>query len=141
MAACTSKSPSGQIDSMQKRLTKAEASLEVVYNEDFNFLIERYKALDTILPFTEKEREPLELMGAYLQQLETMHPIMQNDINFSRQQLSDLKDDFISGALTEEKVIQYMADEEAALHKIEAQVKYFQEKFNEQKKVAKELAK
>lgn len=141
MAACTSKSPSGQIDSMQKRLTRAEAGLEVVYNEDFNFLIERYKALDTLLPFNENERESLSLMGAYLQQLETMRPIMQNDINFSRQQLSDLKDDFISGALTEEKVIQYMADEEAALHKIEAQVKYFQEKFNEQKKVAKELAK
>lgn len=141
MAACSSKSPSGQIDSMQKRLTKAESQLEVIYNEDFNNLVSKCQMLDTTVSRTAANVEAIELMTMYLQQFETMRPIMQDDIDFSRQQLSNLKDDLVSGALSEEKVLQYISEEEAVLHKIEAQVKYFYEKFDEQEKVAKELAK
>ncbi len=141
MAACTSKSPSDQIVSMQERLSKAERHLEVLYNEDFNALVGKYMALDTILPRTEEDREPLELMGAYLQQLETMRPIMQDDISYSRQQLANLKDDIDSGILDAEKVTKYIADEEAALRKLEAQVNYFQEKFDEQGRFAKKFVK
>lgn len=141
MAACTSKSPSGQIDSMQKRLTKAESQLEVLYNEDFSNLVSKCQVLDSTLTVTAENFEAYELITMYLQQFETMHPIMQEDIKFSREQLTNLKDDYVSGVLPEEKVVKYIADEEAALHKTEAQLKYFQEKFDEQEKIAKELAK
>lgn len=141
MAACTSTSPSGQIDSMQKRLTKAESQLEVLYNEDFSNLVKKCQVLDTTLTITAENFGTYELITLYLQQFETMYPVMQKDIEFSREQLSNLKDDYVSGVLPEEKVVKYIADEEAALHKTEAQLKYFKEKFDEQDKVAKELAK
>jgi len=141
MAACTSKSPSGQIDSMQKRLTKAESQLEVLYNEDFSNLVSKCQVLDSTLTVTAENFETYELITLYLQQFETMRPIMQEDIKFSREQLTNLKDDYVSGVLPEEKVVKYIADEEAALHKTEAQLEYFQEKFDEQEKIAKELAK
>lgn len=141
MAACTSKSPSDQIVSMQKRLSKAEKHLEVLYNEDFNVLIGKCMALDTVLPLIVENEECLFLMKQYLQQFETMHPIMTGDISYSRQQLSNLKDDVDTGILDAEKVTKYIADEEAALKKLEAQVNYFQEKFDEQKIFAKKFVK
>ncbi len=141
MAACTSKSPSDQIASMQKRLSKAERHLEVLHNEDFNSLIEECMVLDTMMLTTEADGESLFLMKQYLQQFETTYPIMTDDISYSRQQLSNLGDDIDAGILDAEKVTKYIADEEAALKMLEAQVDYFQEKFDEQERFAKKFVK
>lgn len=141
MAACTSKSPSDQIASMQKRLSKAESRLEVLYNDDFNFLIGKCMALDTVLPLIVENEECLFLMKQYLQQFETTYPIMTDDISYSRQQLSNLGDDINAGILEAEKVTKYIADEEAALKRLEAQVDYFSERFDEQRKFARRFVK
>lgn len=141
MAACTSKSPSDQIASMQKRLSKAEKHLEILYNEDFNVLIGKCMALDTVMPLIVENEECLFLMKQYLQQFETTYPIMTDDISYSRQQLSNLKDDVDAGILDAGKVTKYIADEEAALKRLEAQVDYFSERFDEQRKFARRFVK
>lgn len=141
MAACSHMSPSRQIDTMQKRLNKAENRLEVIYNEDFNSLVTDCLALDSTMLKTAENIDAYNLIMMYLQQFELINPQMHDDIEFSRQQLSDLKDDLTSGVLQEDKVLTYIAEEESILKIIEARVNYFQEKFDEQKKVAKELAK
>lgn len=141
MAACSPKSPSEQIDLMQKRLTKAEMRLEVLRNEDFDNLIKKCMALDTVMPKTDENWEKLFLMKQYLQQMVTNYPLMQDNIKFSRQQLSDLKDDITANILDAADITTYIGDEEAALKEIEAQVNYFEEKFDEQNRFAKKFVK
>ena len=52
MVACTSKSPSGTIDAMQKRVDAVERQVEMLYNQDFTFLVGEYQALDTTIART-----------------------------------------------------------------------------------------
>jgi hypothetical protein len=59
----------------------------------------------------------------------------------SRKQLTDLQDDIIDNRFDEKTMLKYIQDEEKVLHTMEAQVKYFQEKFDAQKEVVKQLGK
>ena len=138
---CTSKSPSGQIVSMQKRVTVAEQQLETLYNQDFNTLVKAYEELDTTVARTKDIRYEMELLQAYLQQFEYERTVMQSEIDFSRKQLSDLQDDIKNHQIDSKMISQYIQDEEKALHTLEAQIRYFQEKFNQQDEVVKQLRK
>lgn len=141
MVACTSKSPSGTINAMQKRVDAVERSVETLYNQDFNYLVGEYQALDTTIARTKDIRKEMELLQAYLQQFESQSVVIKNGVEISRQQLSDLKDDIANNLYDEETVSKYIQDEENELRTMEAQVKYFQEKFDAQKKVVKQLRK
>ena len=141
MVACTSKSPSGTINAMQKRVDVVERSVETLYNQDFNYLVGEYQALDTTIARTKDIRKEMELLQAYLQQFESQSVVIKNGVEISRQQLSDLKDDIANNLYDEETVSKYIQDEENELRTMEAQVKYFQEKFDAQKKVVKQLRK
>ena len=141
VVACTSKSPSGQITLMQQRVTVVEQKLETLYNQDFNTLVKAYEELDTTVARTKDLRYEMELLQAYLQQFENERVVMQSEIKFSKKQLSDLQDDVKNHQIDEKMTSQYIQDEEKALHTLEAQIKYFQEKFNQQKEVVKQLRK
>ena len=141
MVACTDKSPSGQINAMQKRVDKVERQVETLYNQDFSFLIGEYQALDTTVARTKDIRQEMELLQAYLQQFEDQRVVLLENTKFSRKQLSDLKDDVENNVYDEQTTLKYIQDEEKALHTMEAQIKYFQEKFDAQKEVVKQLRK
>lgn len=126
---------------MQKRVDVVERSVETLYNQDFNYLVGEYQALDTTIARTKDIRKEMELLQAYLQQFESQSVVIKNGVEISRQQLSDLKDDIANNLYDEEKVSKYIQDEENELRTMEAQVKYFQEKFDAQKKVVKQLRK
>ena len=141
MVACTDKSPSGQINAMQKRVDKVERQVETLYNQDFSFLVGEYRALDTTVARTKDIRQEMELLQAYLQQFEDQRVVLLENTKFSRKQLSDLKDDVENNVYDEKTTSKYIQDEEKELHMMEAQIKYFQEKFDAQKKVVKQLRK
>lgn len=126
---------------MQKRVDVVERSVETLYNQDFNYLVSEYQALDTTIARTKDIRKEMELLQAYLQQFESQSVVIKNGVEISRQQLSDLKDDIANNLYDEETVSKYIQDEENELRTMEAQVKYFQEKFDAQKKVVKQLRK
>ena len=126
---------------MQKRVDKVERQVETLYNQDFSFLVGEYQALDTTVARTKDIRQEMELLQAYLQQFEDQRVVLLENANFSRKQLSDLKDDVENNVYDEETTSKYIQDEEKALHTMEAQIKYFQEKFDAQKKVVKQLRK
>lgn len=126
---------------MQKRVDVVERSVETLYNQDFNYLVGEYQALDTTIARTKDIRKEMELLQAYLQQFENQSVVIKNGVEISRQQLSDLKDDIANNLYDEETVSKYIQDEENELRTMEAQVKYFQEKFDAQKKVVKQLRK
>lgn len=141
MVACNSKSPSGQIKLMQKRVDVVERQVEVLYNQDFDYLVKAYKALDTTVARTRDIREEMQLLQAYLQQFETQSEEIKDNVKFSRKQLSDLDDDIKNKILDEQTAWQYTREEEKVLDVMEAQIRYFQEKFDAQKEVVKQLRK
>lgn len=141
MVACTDKSPSGTIDAMQKRVDAVERQVEMLYNQEFNDLVKDYQALDTTLARTKNIVAEMELLQAYLQQFETQRVVIKENVKFSRQQLSDLKEDVEKHLYDDETTAKYIKDEETELHRMEAQIKYFQEKFDAQKEVVKQLRK
>ena len=141
MVACTSKSPSGTIDAMQKRVDAVERQVEKLYNQDFNFLVGEYQALDTTIARTKDISKEMELLQAYLQQFEDQRVVIKENVEYSRQQLSDLKDDIGNNLYDDVTVSNYINDEETELRMMEAQIKYFQERFDAQKKVVKHLRK
>lgn len=141
MVACVGKTPSRQINQMQKRLNVVERRVEVLYNQEFSDLVKDYQALDTTLARTKNINNEMDLLQAYLQQFETQRVVIKENVKFSRQQLSDLKEDVENHLYDEATTAKYISDEENELRKMEAQIKYFQEKFDAQKKVVKRLRK
>ena len=141
MVACTSKSPSGTIDAMQKRVDAVERQVEMLYNQDFTFLVGEYQALDTTIARTKDISKEMELLQAYLQQFEDQRVVIKENVDYSRKQLSDLKDDIGNKLYDDSTVLNYINDEETELRLMEAQIKYFQERFDAQKKVVKQLRK
>ena len=126
---------------MQKRVDEVERQVEVLYNQDFNELVKEYQALDTTVARTKDIYDEMDLMQAYLQQFESQRVVIKENVKFSRQQLSDLKEDIKNNLYDEATTAKYIKDEEAELRMMEAQIKYFQEKFDAQKEVVKQLRK
>ena len=141
MAACASKTPSRTIDAMQKRVDKVERRVEKLYNNDFDYLVKQYQALDTTVARNKDIQYEMVLLQAYLQQFETQRVVIKESAEYSRKQLSDLKHDINNNLYDEKTTSRYIQDEEKELHMMEAQIKYFQEKFDEQRKVVKQLRK
>ena len=126
---------------MQKRVDAVERQVEVLYNQDFDFLVKEYQALDTTVARTKDIREEMQLLQAYLQQFENQNAVIKENVEFSRKQLSDLDYDIKNKILDEETAWQYTQEEEKVLDVMEAQIRYFQEKFDAQKEVVKQLRK
>jgi len=141
MVACSVKSPSGQIDAMLKRVTVVERRVDKLYDGDFSYLVKEYAALDTTVARQKDINTEMVLLQAYLQQFETQRVIIVKNASLSRQQLSNLKDDVKKQLYDEATTSKYIKDEEKELHTMEAQLDYFQEKFDAQKKVVKQLRK
>ena len=126
---------------MQKRVDVVERQMEMLYNQDFDYLVNAYKALDTTVARTRDIREEMQLLQAYLQQFETQSEEIKDNVKFSRKQLSDLDDDIKNKILDEQTAWQYTREEEKVLDVMEAQIRYFQEKFDAQKEVLNQLRK
>ena len=141
MVACTSKSPSRQIHAMLKRVDVAEQRISKLYDNDFNYLVKEFEAIDNQMEHAKDISYEMDLMQAYLQQFETYRVVMLEDVELSRKQLANLKSDVKSGRFDDNLANKYIADEESALHKLEAQIDYFQEKFDAQKEVVQRLRK
>ena len=141
LMACKDNSLSRQIEMMQKRVDVVENQVEVLYTQDFSYLVSEYSALDTTVATTKDIHEEMYLLQAYLQQFETQRVMILENVEISRKQLSNLKDDVKNHIYDDEMTSKYIQDEEKELHTMEAQVKYFQDRFDAQKEVVKQLRK
>ena len=126
---------------MLQRVDAVENQVEALYTQDFSYLVKKYQAIDTTVAHTRDLGDTLILMQAYLQQFETQRVVILKNAEVSRKQLTDLQDDIIDNRFDEKTMLKYIQDEEKVLHTMEAQVKYFQEKFDAQKEVVKQLGK
>lgn len=141
MTACSPKSPSGAISSLQKRASKAEQKVQNLYDNDFQKLIDDFSYLENYISPEKDISKELTLLQAYLQQFESERPMMLEELDFTKQQLSDLSIDLKNNIYDDNTIQRYIQDEENALHIIEAQIIYFQEKFDNQREVVRGLKK
>lgn len=138
MTACADKSPAGQIKAMQKRVDAVEHKAEMLYNQDFEYLVKECQEIENLTQNKEHGKD-FDLVMAYLQQYEDIKPVVMDNAAYSRKQLDDLNSDIENNLYDEATTAQYLKDEDDAIRVMEAQLDYFQEKFDEQKKVVKKL--
>ena len=141
MAACTPKSPSGQIDALLRRVAKVERDMESLYDHEFDYLVKEYQDLDTTLARQRDINDEMLLLQAYLQQFESQRIVIKDNVRTSVKQLTNLKTDVKRYIYDDDTAARYIDDEENEIRVMEAQVKYFQEKLAAQKKVVKRLRK
>ena len=141
MAACTPKSPSGQIDALLRRVAKVERDMESLYDHEFDYLVKEYQDLDTTLARQRDINDEMLLLQAYLQQFESQRIVIKDNARTSVKQLTNLKTDVKRYIYDDDTAARYIDDEENEIRVMEAQVKYFQEKLAAQKKVVKRLRK
>lgn len=120
-----------RINALEKRLNVADKQL-LNLQDEFDFLIDEYKDKETLLRNDEYHTET-QLLRAYLQQFEDENVVMKDDVNYSRSQLKDLREDFEKGLYEEEQRDEYLNSEENAIKQIEAKIGYFFDRFKNQK--------
>ena len=108
---------------------------------DIQKLIDDFSYLENYISPEKDISKELTLLQAYLQQFESERPMMLEELDFTKQQLSDLSIDLKNNIYDDNTIQRYIQDEENALHIIEAQIIYFQEKFDNQREVVRGLKK
>lgn len=126
---------------MLTRVDVVENRVEKLYNQDFKELVDDYQDLDTTIARTRDIHNEMILLQAYLQQFEYQVDIIYRNTEYSREQLLNLQYDIEHQVYCDDTIAMFILDEEKALHQMEAQIKYFQEKFDGQKEVVKKLRK
>ena len=141
LSACEEPSDIDVIDEMQVRLEKAEIGIDKTRRELFLPLIDMYARLDTTVAREQNINEQMELVQAYLQQFETEYPNFRKQVEFTKNQLNNLKSDIISKDIDEGKGAEYAAEEEKYVKRLENQLDYFNDRLKKQTKTVKKLLK
>lgn len=134
-----SDTPTRQVRSMQKRLAVVQSGVSSLYDNDFDFLVKEYKRLDTTLARESNISKEMDLLASYLQQFEMVRKEMLDEIEYSEQQLSNLKDDIENDILSDNDINKYLDDEDEAVKRLEAQLDYFRDRLSKQKEVVKNI--
>ena len=120
-----------RINALEKRVSKIEKK----YQESetaFNNLVADCARLDEFLRNNNTPKPEMQLLRAYLQQYEDERVAMKEEIEYSKNQLANLKDDFKNGLYEETLRDEYLKSEEEALNKTEAKLDYFLDRFKQQ---------
>ena len=108
----------------QKKQEKAETA--------FNKLVEECAHFDNFLRENNTPKPEMQLLRAYLQQYEDERIAIQEEMQYSRSQIADLKEDFNKGLYDASQREEYLSSEEAALNTTEAKLDYFLDRFKKQ---------
>lgn len=137
--ACTEPSMK-RINVLNKNLKK----IELKYQETevaFDNLVKECAEFDDFLRNANKPRAEMQLLRAYLQQYEDERVVIQKEIDYSKNQIMNLKEDLDNNLYDEIQREEYLSSEEKALNTINAKLEYFLERFEEQNNFIKEIEK
>lgn len=138
--ACNNESSMKRIDTMEKQVSKIEKKYQETETA-FNELVEDCIEFDEKLRNENNPRPEMQLLRAYLQQYEDVRIPMKEEIDYSKSQLSDLKDDFENGLYDETQREEYLASEEKAVKTLNAKLDYFLDRFEKQSEFIKSFEK
>ena len=128
--ACTEPSMK-RINMMEKQISIIENKFQKTENA-FDNLVEDCIRLDEFLRNDNNPKPEMQLVRAYLQQYEDERVVLLEEIEYSKSQLRDLKDDFKKGLYSETQREEYLASEEKAVNTINAKLDYFIDRLEKQ---------
>ena len=139
LMACTEPSMK-RIDMMERQISTIEDKFQKT-EKAFNNLVEDCIKFDEFLRNDNNPKPEMQLVRAYLQQYEDERVIMLEEIEYSKSQLRDLKDDFKKGLYSEAQREEYLTSEEQAVKKINAKLDYFTDRLEKQSVVINDIVK
>ncbi len=129
-----------RINTLEKRVSKIEKKYQETETA-FDKLVADCAEFDEFLRKNNTPKPEMQLLRAYLQQYEDERVAMKEDIEFSKTQIINLKDDFNGGLYDSAQREEYLKSEEAALNTTEAKLDYFLDRFKKQSDFIKETEK
>ena len=120
-----------RINTLEKNISKTEKKYQKTETA-FNQLVDDCAKFDEFLRKNNTPKPEMQLLRAYLQQYEDERVVMKGDIEYSKNQVANLKKDFEKGLYDETLRDEYLKSEEAALNKTEAKLGYFLDRFKQQ---------
>ena len=129
--ACTNEPSMRRINTMERQISKVEKKYQKT-EDAFNELVDDCARLDDYLRKNNSPKPEMQLLRAYLQQYEDERIVIQEEVEYSKNQISNLKDDFNDGLYDEVQRDEYLKSEEEALNTIEAKLDYFIDRFKKQ---------
>ncbi len=129
-----------RINTLEKRVSKIENKYQETETA-FNNLVADCARFDEFLRNNNTPKPEMQLLRAYLQQYEDERVSMKEDIEYSKNQITSLKDDFVAGLYDASQREEYLYSEEAALNTTEAKLDYFLDRFQKQSDFIKETEK
>ena len=120
-----------RINTLEKNISKTEKKYQKTETA-FNQLVDDCAKFDEFLRKNNTPKPEMQLLRAYLQQYEDERVVMKDDIEYSKNQVANLKKDFEKGLYDETLRDEYLKSEEAALNKTEAKLDYFLDRFKQQ---------
>lgn len=138
--ACNTEPSMKRINTLEKQVSKIEKKYQETENA-FNKLVDDCAKFDEFLRNNNTPKPEMQLLRAYLQQYEDERTFMQEEIEYSKNQISNLKDDFKAGLYDAGQREEYLKSEEDALNTTNAKLDYFLDRFQKQSDFIKETEK
>ena len=140
LMACNTEPSMKRINTLEKQVSKIEKKYQETENA-FNKLVDDCAKFDEFLRNNNTPKPEMQLLRAYLQQYEDERTLMQEEIEYSKNQISNLKDDFKAGLYDAGQREEYLKSEEDALNTTNAKLDYFLDRFQKQSDFIKETEK
>jgi len=146
LLACSCQSKKEPIPRLQEQLKKDGAALDKMQAKYQDRLQADFQWCDSMLQYVPQEKvaeyfDVLNLAQAYLQQFNTMLPVMRHDQAYIQQQLIDLQNDLDTHYINDSLGMAYLDDEIASADTLHYRVLYFQDRLSSQDKVLQSLKK
>ncbi len=140
LMACNDEPSMKRIDMMEKQISTIEKKYQKTESA-FNNLVDDCAELDEFLRNNNTPKPEMQLLRAYLQQYEDERDNINENIKYSKLQISNLKYDLKQNLYNDSLREVYLSSEKEAVDMIEAQLDYFLDRFDKQSEFVKNTVK
>ena len=120
-----------RINALEKRVSTIEKKYQETETA-FDNLVADCAEFDEFLRKNNTPKPEMQLLRAYLQQYEDERIVIEEEMQYSKNQINNLKEDFNEGLYDVSQREEYLSSEESALNTTEAKLDYFLDRFKKQ---------
>ena len=129
--ACNTEPSMKRINTLEKRVSSIEKKYQKTETA-FDNLVADCAEFDEFLRKNNTPKPEMQLLRAYLQQYEDERVVIKEELQYSKNQINNLKEDFNEGLYGASQREEYLSSEETALNTAEAKLDYFLDRFKKQ---------
>ena len=131
LMACNTEPSMKRINTLEKRVSSIEKKYQKTETA-FDNLVADCAKFDEFLRKNNTPKPEMQLLRAYLQQYEDERIAIEEEMQYSKNQINNLKEDFNEGLYGASQREEYLSSEETALNTAEAKLDYFLDRFKKQ---------